>query len=55
MPRSKQPEQHFPIRLTQAQRRAIAEVIPDLAGRLKLGERNQRTSAAQGRTPAAAG
>jgi hypothetical protein len=35
--------QHLPVRLTQAQRRVIAEVIPELAGRLKLGERNQRT------------
>ena len=34
---------HFPVRLTQAQRRAIAEVVPALASRLKLGERNQRT------------
>ena len=34
---------HFPVRLTQAQRRAIAEVVPELAGRLKLGERNPRT------------
>ena len=32
--------QHFPVRLTQAQRRVIAEVVPALAGRLKLGERN---------------
>jgi hypothetical protein len=35
--------QRFPVRLTQAQRRAIAEVAPEFAGRLKLGERNQRT------------
>ena len=35
--------QRFPVRLTQAQRRVIAEVVPELAGRLKLGERNPRT------------
>ena len=31
------------IKLTQAQRRIIAETKPDLASRLKLDERNQRT------------
>ena len=35
--------QHFPLRLTQAQRRVIAEIIPELADRLRLDERNQRT------------
>src|SRR6516165_7265824 len=35
--------QHFPVRLTQAQRKAVAEIAPELADRLKLGERNQRT------------
>src|SRR5262245_21444383 len=34
---------HFPVRLTQAQRKAVAEIVPDLADRLKLDERNQRT------------
>src|SRR6478672_1472153 len=40
MPASRQ---HFPVRLTQAQRKVVAEVAPDLADRLKLDERNQRT------------
>ena len=35
--------QHVPIRLTQAQRKVVAEIAPELADRLKLGERNQRT------------
>jgi hypothetical protein len=35
--------QHFPVRLTQAQRKVVAEVVPELADRLKLDERNQRT------------
>ena len=35
--------QHFPVRLTQAQRKAVAEIAPELAERLKLDERNQRT------------
>jgi len=35
--------QHFPIRLTQAQRKVVAEILPELADRLKLDERNQRT------------
>ena len=43
MPRSKQPEQHFLVRLTQAQRKVVAEIAPELADRLKLDERNQRT------------
>jgi hypothetical protein len=42
MPRSKQPEQHFPVRLTQAQRKAVAEIAPALARRLKLNDRGQR-------------
>jgi len=42
MPRSLQHEQHFPIKLTYAQRKAIAELAPSLAGRLKLEEPNQR-------------
>src|SRR5437868_7015589 len=35
--------QHFPVRLTQAQRKVVAEIAPALADRLKLDERNQRT------------
>jgi hypothetical protein len=34
---------HFPVRLTQAQRKVVAEIAPALADRLKLGERNPRT------------
>src|SRR5262245_9037788 len=33
----------FPVKLTQAQRKVVAEIAPELAERLKLGERNQRT------------
>ena len=32
----------FPVLLTQAQRKAVAFLLPDLAGRLKLDEKNQR-------------
>jgi hypothetical protein len=35
--------QHVPVRLTQAQRRVVAEIAPELAERLKLDEGNQRT------------
>src|SRR5262249_15296264 len=35
--------QHLPVRLTQAQRKVVAEIAPGLAERLKLDERNQRT------------
>ena len=35
--------QHVPVRLTQAQRKVVAEIAPQLADRLKLDERNQRT------------
>jgi hypothetical protein len=34
---------HVPVRLTQAQRKVMAEIAPQLADRLKLDERNQRT------------
>jgi hypothetical protein len=43
MPPNQQPDEHFPVRLTQAQRNVVAEIAPDLADRLKLEERNQRT------------
>jgi hypothetical protein len=33
----------YPVRLTQAQRKAVAEILPDLADRLKLDEPDQRT------------
>src|SRR5205085_12300786 len=42
MPSNKQPGQRFPIRLTQAQRNAVAELVPHLSDRLKLDEPNQR-------------
>jgi hypothetical protein len=35
--------QHSPVRLTQAQRKVVAEIVPDLAERLKLDEPDQRT------------
>jgi hypothetical protein len=35
--------QHFPVKLTQAQRRVVAEIIAELADRLKLDEKPQRT------------
>ena len=43
MPRQPKSKPRFPVRLTQAQRRVIAQIIPGLADRLKLDERNQRT------------
>jgi hypothetical protein len=43
MPSSKKPELRFPVRLTQAQRKVVAGIGPELAGRLKLDKRNQRT------------
>ena len=42
MPRRRQPELPFPVKLTQAQRKAVAEIAPELAKRLKLDEKNQR-------------
>src|SRR5438132_13292619 len=35
--------QHYPVKLTQAQRKIVAEVVPELADRLKLDESPQRT------------
>jgi hypothetical protein len=43
MTRKQQPEQRFPVRLTLAQRKVVAEIVPALAERLKLEEGNQRT------------
>ncbi len=34
--------QHYPVKLTQAQRKVVAEIVPELADRLKLEEPNQR-------------
>jgi hypothetical protein len=42
MPRQPKPKPRFPVRLTQAQRRVIAEIIPVLADQLMLDERNLR-------------
>lgn len=36
-------KQTFPVKFTQAQRRVIADLLPSLADRLKLDEKNQRT------------
>ena len=36
------PQQHIPVRLTQAQRKVVAEIAPALARRLKLNDRGQR-------------
>src|SRR5262245_15871769 len=43
MPRNQKPEQHFPVKLTQAQRKVVAEIAPEFADRLKLDDRGQRT------------
>jgi hypothetical protein len=42
MPRSQKPALRFPIKLTLAQRKLVAEFIPAFAERLKLDEPNQR-------------
>jgi hypothetical protein len=42
MPRRKQTEQSFPIKLTRAQRKAVADFAPGLADRLMLDEPKQR-------------
>ncbi len=42
MPRQPGPDQRFPIRLTLAQRKVIADIVPEFASRLKLDEKNQR-------------
>jgi hypothetical protein len=36
-------EVHFPVKLTQAQRKVVAEIVPELADRLKVEEEPQRT------------
>jgi hypothetical protein len=36
-------EQRYPVGLTQAQRKVVAVIAPQLADRLTLDERNQRT------------
>lgn len=42
MPRDHQPERRFSVSLTQVQRKRLAEIAPETAGRLKLDEPNQR-------------
>jgi hypothetical protein len=42
MPRRQQPEERIPVRLTLAQRKTLAELLPSLADRLKLDEKGQR-------------
>ncbi len=37
------PSQHVPVKLTQAQRKVVAEIVPELAERLKLDEKPQRS------------
>jgi hypothetical protein len=42
MPRIKKPELRFPIKLTLAHRKLVAEVVPSFADCLKLDEPNPR-------------
>ena len=43
MPRRRQTEPAFPVKLTQAQRKAVAEIAPEFAKRLKRNDGGQRT------------
>jgi hypothetical protein len=43
MPRNPNPEPQVPVKLTQAQRKVVAQIAPELAKRLKLDEKPQRT------------
>ena len=43
MPDSHRPEQRFPVKLTQAQRKVVADIVPELTRRLNLTEPDQRT------------
>ena len=43
MPRQQEQVRSYPFKLTQAQRRVVAEIAPDLTDRLKLDEKAQRT------------
>src|SRR5687768_12574916 len=49
MPRRKQPELRFPLILTQAQRKAGADFIPDLADRPAVQPPGPRTPVPRGR------
>ena len=35
--------QHYPVKLTRAQRKVVAEIVPEFAHRLNLEEWPQRT------------
>jgi len=43
MPGNPNPEPQVPVKLTQPQRKVVAQIAPGLADRLKLGEKPQRT------------
>jgi hypothetical protein len=43
MPRSTKPEPRFPLKLTQAQRKLVAALVPAFADRLELDSSHQRT------------
>jgi Protein of unknown function (DUF2934) len=43
MPGNPNPEPQVPVKLTQPQRKAVAQIAPGLADRLKLGEKPRRT------------
>jgi hypothetical protein len=42
MPTSQESTRYYPVRLTEAQRKVVADIAPELVGRLKLEERDQR-------------
>src|SRR5262245_12263286 len=43
MRKSSEPDRSYPVKLTPAQRKAVAEVAPDISDRLQLDKPNQRT------------
>jgi Plasmid pRiA4b ORF-3-like protein len=43
MSRSQEPEQSYPVKLSLTQRKVMAECVPEVAERLKLDEKDQRT------------
>jgi hypothetical protein len=42
MNNGQKPERRFPIKLTEAQRKVVAEVLPMFADQLRLNEPNER-------------
>jgi hypothetical protein len=42
MPDRRQPDPQFSVKLTQAQRKVVAEITPEIARRLKINDRGQR-------------